>query len=410
MGRYTPKDQIGVGGLVIGPQERAYVDQVIASNRLSYGPFTQRFERLFAEIHESRHGLFCNSGTSALHVALQGLKELHGWKDGDEVLVPAVTFIASSNVVLHNNMRPVFVDVDRATYNIDPGQLERRLTPRTRAIMPVHMFGLPAEMDPIMDFAKRHSLKVIEDSCETMFARYKGRRVGSFGDAACFSTYVAHFIVTGVGGLAITSDPELHIVMRSLMNHGRDSIYLSITDDQGKKGDELHEIVARRFSFVRLGHSLRATELEAALGLAQLERYQEIVERRRAIARRYLEGMADLADYVQLPSVPSDREHVFMLFPIVVRDGGKRDLVNFLEDRLIETRDMMPLLSQPLYRRIFGDLLPQYPNAQWIDHGGFYVGCHPYLSDEQVAYIIDTVREFVRGHARASNTARRPSH
>jgi dTDP-4-amino-4,6-dideoxygalactose transaminase len=296
-------------------------------------------------------------------------------------------------------MRPVFVDVEQDTYNVDPTQLEKHLTARTRMIIPVHLFGLPAAMQPIMEFARRHQLKVIEDSCETMFARYKGRRVGSFGDVGCFSTYVAHLLVTGVGGLAITSDSDLHILMRSLMNHGRDSIYLSISDDQAKTGEELHEIVARRFSFVRLGHSLRATELEAALGLAQLEQYEAILERRAAIARRYLEAMSDLTDYLQLPSVPPDREHVFMLFPIVVRDADKRDMVNFLEDRMIETRDMMPLLSQPIYRRIFGDLLPQYPVAQWIERGGFYIGCHPYLQDEQVDYIIDTVREFVRRHA-----------
>lgn len=409
MAMYVPKEQIGVGGLVIGSRERAYLEQVIASNRLSYGPFSQRFERLFAEVHESRHALFCNSGTSALHIALSALKEINGWEDGDEVLVPAVTFIATSNVVLHNNMRPVFVDVERDTYNIDPTQLAKHVTPRTRAIIPVHLFGLPAAMDPIMDFAHRHGLKVIEDSCETMFARYRGRRVGSFGDVGCFSTYVAHLLVTGIGGLAITSDSDLHVVMRSLMNHGRDAIYLSITDDEGRKGEALHEIVAKRFSFVRLGHSLRATELEAALGLAQLEQYEAILQRRAEIAKRYLEGMSDLTHYLQLPSVPADREHVFMLFPIVLRDEDKRDLVNFLEDRLVETRDMMPLLSQPVYRKMFGDLLPRFPVAQWIDRGGFYIGCHQYLTDEQVDYIIETIREFVQVRApaaRATATAR----
>jgi dTDP-4-amino-4,6-dideoxygalactose transaminase len=379
------------------------LEQVISSSRLSYGPFSQKFERLFAQVHETRHALFCNSGTSALHVALSALKEIHRWADGDEVLVPAVTFIATSNIVLHNGMRPVFVDVERDSYNMDPALLAKHLTPRTRAIIPVHMFGLPAAMGPIMDFAHRHGLKVIEDSCETMFARYQGRRVGSLGNVGCFSTYVAHFLVTGVGGLAITSDPDLHVVMRSLINHGRDSIYLSINDDQGKTGDALHEIVSKRFSFVRVGHSLRATELEAALGLAQLEQRERIIQRRAEIARRYLDGLSGLAHVLQLPSIPSDRDHMFMLFPIVVREGNKRALVNFLEDRLIETRDMMPLLSQPIYRKIFGDILPEYPVAQWIDQGGFYIGCHQYLADEQVDYIIETIRTFVDNHAPAAS-------
>jgi dTDP-4-amino-4,6-dideoxygalactose transaminase len=408
MRRFVPTEQIGVGGLVIGPKERAYVEQVLSSNRLSYGPFSQRFERLFADIHQVRQAIYCSSGTSALHLAVSALMEANGWKDGDEVLVPAVTFIASSNVVLHNRMRPVFVDVEPDTYNLDPAQLDRHLSSRTRAIMPVHMFGLPADMGPIMDFAQRHSLRVVEDSCETMFARYKDKPVGSFGDVGCFSTYVAHFLVTGVGGLAITDNPDLHVIMRSLMNHGRDSIYMSITDDQGKTGEALHEIVARRFRFVRVGHSWRVTELEAALGLAQLEEYQAIIARRGEIARRYIQGMEPLQDYLQLPTIPKDREHVFMLFPIVVRDADKRDLVNYLEDRMIETRDMMPLLSQPVYRQLFGDLLPRYPVAQWIDRGGFYIGCHQYLTNDQVDYIIDTVSEFVKKHARPADGRRTP--
>ncbi len=408
MGRFVPTEQIGVGGLVIGERERAYVEQVLASNRLSYGPFSQKFERLFAEIHQTRQAIYCSSGTSALHLAISALVEANGWGDGDEVLVPAVTFIASSNVVLHNRLRPVFVDVERDTYNLDPAQLERHLTSRTRAIMPVHMFGLPADMGPVMDFARQHRLKVVEDSCETMFAKYKGKAVGSFGDVGCFSTYVAHFLVTGVGGLAITDNPDLHVIMRSLMNHGRDSIYMSITDDQGKTGEALHEIVARRFRFVRVGHSWRVTELEAALGLAQLEQYHAIMSRRAEIARRYLKGMEGLQHYLQLPTIPADREHVFMLFPIVVREADKRDLVNYLEDRMIETRDMMPLLSQPVYHRLFGDLLPQYPVAQWIDRGGFYIGCHQYLTNDQVDYIIDTVKEFVTKHARSTAGERAP--
>ena len=216
-------------------------------------------------------------------------------------------------------------------------------------------------MAPILDIAHRHNLRVIEDSCETMFADYRGRKVGSWSDVGCFSTYIAHYIVTGVGGLATTNDPELAVHLKSLMNHGRDSIYLSIDDDSNCSGDKLFEIAARRFRFVSVGHSFRCTELEAAIGLAQLENKDAIVTRRKAVAASYSKKLAGLSNWLQLPTVPADRDHVFMLYPLVVRDGNKRPLINFLESNGIETRDLLPLLNQPIYQKLFGDLEPQYP-------------------------------------------------
>lgn len=387
--------EIGVGGLVIDARARKYVNEVLDSNRLSYGPMTRRFEALFAQLHGCRFAVFMNSGTSALHVALQALKIRHGWKDGDEVLVPAVTFVATSNVVLHNNMKPVFVDVDRRTYNIDPALIEARITPRTRAIMPVHLMGLPADMGPVMDIAKRHGLKVIEDSCETMFAEYRERPVGSFGDVACFSTYVAHYIVTGIGGFATTNDPELAVLIRSLMNHGRDSIYLNIDDDQ-KTGAELMEVVGRRFRFVEPGHSFRATELEAAIGLAQLEEKDEIMKARVATAREFLEKLKPFEAHLQLPFTPADRQHVFMLFPLVCKNEPKQRLVEHLESRGIETRDLLPLINQPVYRRLYGDLDAQYPAATWLNERGFYIGCHQYISAADRDRVVAAFAEYFK--------------
>ncbi len=386
--------KVTVGDLQLGAREKEYLSQVIDSNRLSYGPFTRRFEELFATEHDCRFAVFCNSGTSALHISMAALKELHGWNDGDEVLVPAVTFIATSNVVLHNNLMPVFVDVDPLTYNIDPAKIEEKITPRTRAIMPVHLLGLPADMAAISDIAKRHNLKIVEDSCETMFANCRGRKVGSWGDIGCFSTYIAHYIVTGVGGFATTNDPDLAIMLKSLMNHGRDSIYLSIDDDDGVKGKQLFEIAARRFRFVHVGHSFRCTEMEAAIGLAQLERKDEIIARRVGIAQQYRERLAGLSDVLQLPTVPADRDHVFMLFPLVLRNGSKRDLVNHLESNGIETRDLLPLINQPIYKKLFGDLEPQYPVARWLNESGFYIGCHQSLTSESVDHVVRTIHEF----------------
>ena len=206
-----------------------------------------QFERELASLHDCRFGLMCNSGTSALQIALAALKEVHGWKDGDEVLVPALTFVATSNVVLYNGLTPVFVDVEPDYYELDAAKIEARITERTRAIIPVHIAGLPCDMDPIMEIAARHGLRVVEDSCETMFSRYKGKAVGSFGDIGCFSTYAAHVITTGVGGLCVTSDPELNVILKSLMNHGRDSIYIRMDDDQDAETD-VFAIADRRFS------------------------------------------------------------------------------------------------------------------------------------------------------------------
>lgn len=394
----TAPRQIGVGGFAVSPRARRYIGQVLDSNRLSYGPFHQRFEAGFAAEHDSRHAVFCNSGTSALHIAVQALKEKHGWKDGDEVLVPSVTFIATSNVVLHNRMKPVFVDVDPLTYTLDPAKMAAKITKRTRAVMPVHLLGLPADMDPINAVAKKHGLSVIEDSAETMFARYKGRKVGSLGDIGCFSTYVAHYIVTGVGGLATTSDPDLYIRLRSLMNHGRDSIYLSIDDDKDAVGDKLHEIVAKRFQFVSVGHSFRATEFEAALGLAQLEEKDKIVKGRLAMAARLTAGLRPFADRLQLPVCPPDREHTYMLYGLVLRGRDKTPLLNFLEDRGVETRDMLPLLNQPVYKTLFGDLEAKYPVARTLNRSGFYVGCHQYMTAEDADYVVAQFREYFRTH------------
>ena len=243
-------------------------------------------------------------------------------------------------------------------------------------------------------------MRIIEDSCETTFARYKGRKAGSFGDYGTFSTYVAHYIVTGVGGLATTNDPDLAVRFRSLMNHGRDSIYIQTDDDKGFKGGRLHEIVSRRFSFVSLGHSFRCTEFEAAVGLGQLERKASIIKARQANARFLLDGLADLQQCIQLATVPADREHMFMLFPIVLRSLPKTGLVNYLEDHKVETRDLLPLLNQPVYKEIFGDIEPRYPVAQWLNRSGFYIGCHQYLSRRNLTYILDIIHRYFKRNRR----------
>jgi perosamine synthetase len=390
------KKQIGVGGVILTEYEKSLVNEVLASNRLTYGPMSRRFESEFAHAHQVKHALFMNSGTSALHIGLAALKERHGWSDGDEVIIPAITFVATANIVLHNNMVPVFVDVEPDTFNINPKKIEDKITKRTKAIIPVHLLGLPASMQMIWDIADRYCLEIIEDSCETMFATYKGKSVGNLGSLAAFSTYVAHFLVTGVGGFATTNDKDLAVDMRSLMNHGRDGIYISCSDDEGKEGQELAEVIKKRFSFVHVGHSFRCTELEAAIGVGQLARSVEVINRRLEIAARFSQELKEFEDRLQLPSCPDDRTHSYMLYGLVLRDTHKKKLVNFLENLNIETRDLLPLINQPIYKRLYGDLEKENPVAKHINESGFYIGCHSYMDTEEVDFVINAFRNYFR--------------
>ncbi|MEK6881527.1 MAG: DegT/DnrJ/EryC1/StrS family aminotransferase [Nanoarchaeota archaeon] len=392
-------EQIGVGFTDISELEKKYVNQVLDSERLSYGPFLKSFEKKIASIHECKFAVAVNSGTDALRIAIACLKETENWVDGDEIICPSVTFISTSNMILENDLRPVFVDIESRTYNLDYEKIERAINRKTRAIMVVHLFGQPADMSEIMRIAKKHKLKVIEDSCETIFSKYKGKSVGSFGDISCFSTYAAHIIATGVGGVALTNNPKYAEIMRSIANHGRDGIYISIDDDKNKKRSELKEIVERRFKFIRLGHSARITEMEGAIGLAQLERADEILSKRKVNAAYLISKLKKFEKFIQLPIKRGDRDHSYMMFPIVIKKNSgisKQELVLFLENNNIETRDMLPLLNQPVYKKIFGDVENNYPVAKWVNDYGFYIGCHQRLTKEQIDYVIDKFEEFFR--------------
>jgi len=393
------KRKIPIGTLNIGPYAKKLILKTLNNNRLSYGELSARFENQFAKLHNVKYAVYTVSGTSALQMALHALKKIHKWKDGDEVIVPAITFIATSNIVLQNNLRPVFVDVLADTYNIDPAKNEEKISKRTRAIIPVHMYGLPTDMDEILKIAKKYKLKIIEDACEAVGAKYKGKSVGSIGDFGCFSTYVVHIITTGVGGIVTTNNPEYALKVRSLMNHGRDSIYLTINDDDnltGQTNRQAFRMINRRFSFIDAGYSYRLTEMEAALGIEQLKRINQIIRKRQLNANYLIEGLKDFSDLIQLPIIPEDRSHVFLGFPIVIKkeEISRDKLILFLEKNGIETRYMMPLLNQPIYKEIFGiNLESHYPVARYINNHGFYIGCFPELTKDDLDYIIYTFKK-----------------
>jgi perosamine synthetase len=312
-----------------------------------------------------------------LRIALAAMKEVHSWKDGDGIVVPAVTFVATVNVILQNNLKPFFVDVSMYDSNINPWNLERRIESKIenlRAVIPVHLFGKPC--DPmIYEVARKYELKVMEDSCEMMGIQ------NIQGDIACYSTYVCHLISTGIGGLAITNDGNYAEIMRSYANHGRNVNYLP--------GRRACTDITKRFQFDRMGYSSRMTELEAALGLGQLKNLPFSIKRRREIATKLEYGLRECRVDLQLPGIPD--KHAFMMYPILIKEGSlikKWDFCRYLEKRGIETRDLMPIVTQPCYAGL--NLGEQFLGvSKNIAENGFYVGCHPGMSDADVDYLIE---------------------
>ena len=393
-------DKIGVGYASVTDIEKKYVMDALDSQRLSQGKYVAKFEKQFANMHGHRYGIMCNSGTSALHLAILALKEKYNWEDDAEILVPAITFIATSNAVIHAGLKPVFVDVDIHSYNMAPDEIEKHITEKTRCIIPVHCFGMPCEMDRISEIARKHDLRIIEDCAEAHFAKINGKTVGSFSDIMACSTYVAHTLTTGVGGVMCTSEPELAEILRSLVAHGRAcTCERCIASDANQVCPKrLKTDMDRRFTFVRLGYSYRVGELEGALGLGQLERADEIMDARHENAEYLIRGLEPVEEYIQLPRHPENIEHTYMMFPILVKrecPRTKNEIVKYLESKNIETRPMLPLLNQPIYKEIFGDIEKDYPNAEYIDKNGFYIGCHHGLGKEELDREIEAVREAV---------------
>jgi len=387
----SSRPRIGIGTADITDEDRARVQHALVTGRLSAGPFMAEFESKFAAMHERRHAAMCNSGTGALQLALQALKERYGWTDGAEVIVPAMTFVATVNVVYFNGLSPVLADIDPLTYTVDPAAVEAAITERTVAIVPVHLFGQAADMTAIMEIAERRGLRVVEDSAEATGVRHRGRMVGSFGDFGCFSTYMAHLVTTGVGGLAVTDDDENALRFRSLMNHGRNPRYLRIDDDEGVDDETLLEIVWSRYDFHSMGQSYRVTELEAALGIGQLERLPATLERRREIARALDAALEH--PLLQLPAVGEGNEHAYMMYPIVCRTPELRDrLVIALERGGVETRFLLPILGQPCYRGRLEFPTGTFPVAERTLAHGFYIGSHQGMTDDDVAAIARIVR------------------
>jgi dTDP-4-amino-4,6-dideoxygalactose transaminase len=382
--------RVSVGTFSVTPRIRQLIEQVLESGQISYGPMSQEFEQRFAELHEGRYAILSNSGTSALQVALQAMKELHGWKDGDQVIIPATTFIATANIVLHNDMEPVVVDVLPGTFNIDPSQVADAVTPDTRCVIPVHLLGLPADT-PAIRATIPNRVRMITDSCECMFV---ARGTMGLGDIGCFSTYVAHLIVTGVGGLCVTDSPEYAARIRSLVNHGLNLAQLDPDDNFAPR-----PVPGRRFKFASYGHSYRITEMEAALGLAQLDTRNAMLHTRRRNAKHLTAGLKNINEYYGNPFYlqPEPKQHAHMMYPIVLNKDGdgncvsKEPLMQYLLDNQIEVRDIPSILGHQVYSWLHP---AEFPVSNWLLHSGFYVGCHQDMTPEDCQYVLYHIERF----------------
>ncbi|MBN1911667.1 MAG: DegT/DnrJ/EryC1/StrS family aminotransferase [Pirellulales bacterium] len=297
-----------------GPEEPRAAGAAIQSGWVAQGPRVERFERAVADYCGAAEAVAVSSGTTALHLALLAL----GIGPGDEVVCPSMSFIATANAIQHAGAKPVFADVEPGTYNLDPRAVEAVLTPRTKAVMVVHQIGLPADLDRLLDLGKRHGLAVFEDAACALGSRYRGQPIGGHSELACFSFHPRKVITTGEGGMITTRRRDLAARLRLLRNHGM-STPATPPDETGRPN-------APRFE--ALGYNFRMSDIHAAVGLAQMEKLEWIVSRRREIARRYTEGLAG-HPCLRVPAVPEYATPNYQSFAVEVTDSTKeaRDTV-----------------------------------------------------------------------------------
>ncbi|WP_456434836.1 DegT/DnrJ/EryC1/StrS family aminotransferase [Methanopyrus sp.] len=386
-GRPVREDPIPIAQPILGDEEARAVTEVLRSGQLAQGPRVEEFERELAKFVGCEHCIATSSGTTALQLALESA----GLGPGDLAIVPSFTFIATANAALHVGAHVAFVDIDLETYCMDPYSLEevvkllkdRVLRPRTVAVVPVHLYGHPADMDPILEIAEEHDLIVIEDTAQAHGAEYKGKRTGSLGDAACFSFYPTKNMTTGEGGAITTDDEELAERARMLRSHGE----------------------RERYDHVEIGYNFRMTDIAAAIGTVQLRRLQEFNEQRRENARYYLKELADLEPLIELPTEKSWAKHVYHQFTIRVNVkelSCTRD--EFAEALRAEGVDCAvhyptPLHRQPAYLRR-GYYATELPKSERAAETVLSIPVHPGLSEKDRQDVVEAVEKVVSAFSR----------
>ena len=330
--------RIPVAAPVLDGRETEYVLECLKTSWISSnGRFIGEFEKAFAAFCGVKHAIATNNGTSALHLALVAL----GLKPGDEVIVPTLTYIASANAIRYCHAKPVFVDNDIHTFNMDPEDVAAKISPRTRGIMPVHLYGHPADLDPILKLAQKHDLFVVEDAAEAVGAMYKGRVIGGHGTCATFSFFGNKIITTGEGGMVTTNDDELAARLRLYRGQGVDP--------------------KRKYWFRVVGYNYRMTNIEAAIGLAQLEHINQHLAARKTVAEGYHKRLANLSDRIALPISENWAEHAYWMYTILLRDQVSKN-----RDRVMQELDDFGIETRPVFYPLH--ILPPYHNAA---HGSF---------------------------------------
>jgi perosamine synthetase len=341
----------------------------------SAGPFVEQFEREFAAYVGVKHGVAVCNGTAALHTALWA----SGVREGDEVIVPAFTMIGSIFAIIHAGARPIFVDAEADGFNLDVSQLERVVTARTRAIMPVHLFGHPCDMASVRAFADAHRLAIVEDAAEAHGATLDGKRAGALGHVGCFSFYANKIITTGEGGILVTDDADVAA--------------------KAKAFRDLCHSPERRFIHTEVGYNYRITNIQAALGLGELANIDTYLEKKRHMAATYEKGLADVQG-LTLPHTKPSVENVYWMYTVLIdeaRFGMSKDAFrSALKARGIDTRDVFYSPSeQPALTKRYGTLGP-FPNTDKLARTGCYLPSGLALSDEDMDYVVAQVREIAR--------------
>lgn len=363
--------RIAVAHPVLAGNEAAYVQECLETTWISSaGRFIGAFESAFADFCEVPHAVATNNGTTALHLALVAL----GVGPGDEVVVPSFTYVATANAVRYCGAEPVLADCDPRTLGLDASSVERVLTPRTKALIPVHLYGHPADMDPLAEIASEHGLVIVEDAAEAHGARYRGRRAGGLGDCSTFSFFGNKIITTGEGGMVTASDPEVEARLRLYRGQGMDP--------------------QRRYWFPVVGYNYRMTNVAAAIGLAQLERVDVLLAARRAVASWYDQYLDGLQDLVTLPVEEPWAHHVYWIYNVLLARGIDRDeVMRRLDADGIETRPTFyPMHVLPPYAADPA----LYPVADDVARRGVNLPTHGLLSEEDVAYVAERLAHHVR--------------
>jgi dTDP-4-amino-4,6-dideoxygalactose transaminase len=394
--------RIPFGTITVTEKSKELIEDILASNRLSGGQYVREFEKRFAELVGTKEAVAVSSGTDAVTLALAVLYDF-GAERGDEVIIPALSFVATGNAVLQAGLRPVFVDVDRRTLNIDASKIENVISESSRAIVPVHLMGKPADMDAINDIAQKHGLYVIEDAAEGHGAVYKGRNVGTLGDMAAYSLYVAHIITTVEGGIVTTDNPDFAETLRSLRSHGRackcESCVLNTASAYCPKRFRFGDNTDIRFVFERIGFSSKMNEIEAAIGIGNLDIHPDILLRRRENIYYLIEKFEKFKPYLTTIEKAPYEEIGPHAFPFIIEDQARftrNQLVQHLEKNGIDTRNLFS--SIPTQCPGFGFLnhrIGDFPNSEYVGNHGIHIGVHQDLGKRECDYFLNTVEQFV---------------